>query len=33
MDILKKKNGKRRSTLLVVARMGVTGTTGKPRKR
>jgi hypothetical protein len=32
MDILKKKNAERRSKLLVVARMDVKGTTGKPRK-
>jgi IS4 transposase len=32
MDILKKKNDKRRSKLLVAATMDVTGKTGKPRK-
>jgi hypothetical protein len=32
MDILKKKNDKRRSKLLVVARIDVAGTTAKPRK-
>ena len=32
MDLLKKKNDKRRPKLLVVARMDVTGTTRKPRQ-
>jgi hypothetical protein len=32
MGVLKKKNDKRRSKLLVFARMDVTGETGKPRK-